>query len=151
MDPFAHGDTIPLIFSAIYDIYYDISEPHDLCYKVMKVPHQFGKKIPGFIHDIAVVHEADFVESFDVIWEIFYRDIFSMIDYASISEYSCSKIYFYDSPPSANDDHQRASPHDICLQHIDALMHDLSIHNIFTKSITKKLFFQLIQLKKRTY
>ena len=24
MDPFAHGDTINLIFSAVYDIYYDI-------------------------------------------------------------------------------------------------------------------------------
>ena len=35
------------------------------------------------------------------------------------------KIHSYDSPPSSNDDHQRASPHDLCLQHIDALMHDL--------------------------
>ena len=25
MDPFAHGDTIPMIFSSVYDIYSDIS------------------------------------------------------------------------------------------------------------------------------
>ena len=30
-------------------------------------------------------HEADFVESFDVIWERVCRDIFSMIVYAIIS------------------------------------------------------------------
>ena len=36
MDPFAHGDTIPLIFSAMYDIYYDISESHELCYGVLE-------------------------------------------------------------------------------------------------------------------
>ena len=53
MDPFAHGDTIPLIFSAMYDIYSEISEPHDLCYRVVKVLHQIGRKIHGFIHDMA--------------------------------------------------------------------------------------------------
>ena len=110
---------------------------------------QIGKKIHGFIHDMAATHEADFVEDFDVIWEIFCRDIFSMVDYASISEYSCIKIHSYYSLPSSSDDHQRASPHHLCLQHFDALMHDLGIHNIFTKSITKKLF-QLIQVKKST-
>ena len=29
MDPFVHGDTINMIFYAVYDIYYDISEPHE--------------------------------------------------------------------------------------------------------------------------
>ena len=65
MDPFAHGDTIPLIFSSMYDIYSDISEPHELCYKFMKVLRQIGKKIHGLIHDMTTTHEADFVESFD--------------------------------------------------------------------------------------
>ena len=78
------------------------------------------------------------------------RDIFSMVDYAIISEYACRKIHSYDAPPSSNYDHQRASPHDPCLQHFDVLMHDLGIHNIFTKSISKKLFLQLTQVKKRT-
>ena len=32
---------------------------------------------------------------------------------------------------------------------LETLMHDLGIHNIFTKSITNKLFIQLIQVKKR--
>ena len=68
-------------------------------------------------------HEADFVESFDVIWERVCRDIFSMIDYASRSEYACIKMHSYYTPPSKHHDHQRASPHDLCLQHIDALMH----------------------------
>ena len=51
----------------------------------MKVLHQIGKNIHGFIHDMAATHEADFVESFDVIWERVCRDIFSMIDYDSRS------------------------------------------------------------------
>ena len=149
MDPFDHGDTIPMIFSAVYDIYSDISEPHFICYLFMKVLHQIGKNIHGFIHDMAAAHEVDFVESFDVIWERVCRDIFYMIDYDSISEYSCIKIHSYDAPPSSNYHHQMVSPHDLCLEHFDALMHDLGIHNIFMKSITKKLFFQLIQVNKR--
>ena len=36
-------------------------------------------------------HEAGFVESFDVLWEIVCRDIFSIIDYASRSEFTCKK------------------------------------------------------------
>ena len=108
----------------------------------MKVLHQIGKNIHGFIHDnMAATHEADFVEYFDVIWERVCRDIFSMVDYAIRSEYACNKRHSYDSPPSSNDDYQRASPHDLCLQHFDALMHDLGIQNIFTNSITKNLFF----------
>ena len=117
----------------------------------MKVLHQIGKNIHGFIHDIEAAYVAYFVESFDVIWERVCRDIFSIIDYASRSNYSCNKIHSYDSPPSTNDDLQGASPHVLCLQHIDALMHDLGIHNIFTTSITKKLFFQLIQVNKMTW
>ena len=53
----------------------------------MKVLHQNGRNIDGFIHDMTATHNADFVESFDVIWEIVCRDIFSMIYYASRSEY----------------------------------------------------------------
>ena len=112
--------------------------------------HQIGNKIHRLIYDMTTTHEVDFVESFDVIWERVYRDIFSIIDYASRSKNFQNKIHSYDSPPSTNDDHQGSSPHVLCLQHIDALMHDLGIHNIFTKSITKKLFFQLTQVKKRT-
>ena len=82
MDPFSHGDTIPMIFSVVYDIYSDISEPHDLYYRFMKVLHQIGKNIHDFIHDMAATHELDFVESFDVIWERVSRDIFSMVDYS---------------------------------------------------------------------
>ena len=67
MDPFAHGETIPLIFYSMYDIYYDISEPHDICYRFMKVRHQIGRKI----HDMEATHNADFVESFYVIWKEF--------------------------------------------------------------------------------
>ena len=107
--------------------------------------HQIGKNINGFIHDMETTHEADFVESFDVIWERVCRDIFSMLNYSIISEYSCIKIHSYDAPLSSNDDHQRDSPHDLCLQHFDALMHDLGVHNIFTNSITKKLFFKLFK------
>ena len=61
------------------------------------------------------------------------------------------KIHSYDTPTSANGDHKGASPHVLYIQHIDALMHGLGIHNIFTKSITKNLFFELIQVNKRTY
>ena len=114
MEPFAHGDTIPLIFFVVYDFYSDISEPHEICYIFMKVLHQIGKKIHGFIHDMAATHDTYFVESFDFIWERVCRDIFSMIDYA------CSKRHSYDAPPSANDDLQGGSPHVLCLQHIDA-------------------------------
>ena len=32
MDPFAHRDTINLIFSVVYEIYSDISEPHDIIF-----------------------------------------------------------------------------------------------------------------------
>ena len=52
MDPFAHGDTIPLIFSIVYDIYYDVSKPHELFHRVTKVRRQIGKNIHDFIHDI---------------------------------------------------------------------------------------------------
>ena len=69
---------------------------------------------------MATTHNADFVESFDVIWERVCIDIFSMIDYAYRSEYSCRKIHSYDSPSSSNVDHQKASPHDLFLQHFDA-------------------------------
>ena len=96
------------------------------------------------------LHEADFVEYFDVIWERVLRDIFSMVDCAYRSKYACRKINSYDAPPSENDDHQSASPHDLCLQHIDALMHDLGIHDIFTNYITNKLFIQLIQVRNNT-
>ena len=151
MDPFSHGDTITIVFYAIYDIYYDILEPCEIFYRFMKVLQQIGKNIHGFIHHMAATQEEHFVESFNVIWKIVCRDIFSMVDYDFILEYSCRKIHSYDSPPSSSDDHQRASPHDLYLQHFDALMHDLGIHNIFTKCMTKKLFFQLIQVKKNTY
>ena len=116
----------------------------------MNFIHQIGKRIHDLIHDMAATHEADFVESFDALWERVCRDIFSIIDYASKSEYVCSKKHSYDAPPSANDDLQGASPHVLCLQHIDALMHDLSIHNIFTKYITTKLLIQLIKVKNKT-
>ena len=98
MDLFAHGDTIPMIFYVVYDMYSDISYPHELCYRVMKVLHQIGRKIHGFIHDMAATHNADFVESFDVILERVCRDIVSMVDYAIISEYACRKINSYDAP-----------------------------------------------------
>ena len=81
-----------------------------------------------------VTHEAYFVEYFDFIWEQVCRDIFSMIDYDYILEYACNKIYSYDSPPSSNDYHQRASPHDLCLQNFDALMHDLGIQEVVLSS-----------------
>ena len=35
----------------------------------MKVLHQIGKKIHGLIHGMAATQEADFVESFDALWE----------------------------------------------------------------------------------
>ena len=99
MDPFTHGDTIPLIFSVVYDFYSYISEPHELCYIFMKVLHQIGKNIHGLIHDKAATQEADFVESFNAPWEGVCRDIFSIIDYASKSEYGCSKNHSYNDPP----------------------------------------------------
>ena len=61
MDPFAHGDTIPLMFSAMYDIYSNISEPHEIFYRVVKVLHQIGINIHGFIHDMTTTHNADFI------------------------------------------------------------------------------------------
>ena len=94
MNPFAHGDTIRLIFSVVYDIYSDILEPHELCYIVMKVVHQIGKKIHGLIHDMEATHEADFVESFEALCEGVCRDILSIIDYVSISEFGCRKKTF---------------------------------------------------------
>ena len=44
MDPFAQGDTIPMIFYAVYDIYSNISEPHETFYICMKVLHQLGRR-----------------------------------------------------------------------------------------------------------
>ena len=67
MDPFSCGGTIHIIFSDLYEIYFDISKPHVIFYIFMKVLYQIGKKIHGFIHDIAATHEIDFVEYFDVI------------------------------------------------------------------------------------
>ena len=119
---------------------------HELCYIVVKVIHQITRNIHGFIHDTTTTLNAYFVKSFDVIWESICRYIFSMADYDIRSEYDCIKIHSYDVLPSSNHYYQRASPHNLCLQHFDTLMHDLGIHNIFTK----KLFFRLIQVKKRT-
>ena len=130
-----------MIFSVVYDFYSNISDPHEIFYRFVKVLHQIGKKIHGLIHDVATTHEADFVEYFDALWEGVCRYIFSIIDYDYISYYSCIKINSYDSPPSENDFLQGSSRHVLCLQHIDALMHDLGIHNIFTKSITKNHSF----------
>ena len=104
----------------LYEFRYDILNPHEPFYRVMKMIHQIGKKIHGLIHDMAATHEEDFVESFDVLWERVCRDIFYIIDYASKSKYACIKIHSYDAPPSSNDYHQRDSPHDLCLQHLDA-------------------------------
>ena len=84
MDPFAHGDTIRLIFYFVFDIYSDISEPHEIFYRFMKVLHQIGKKIHGLIHDMEATQEADFVESFDAIWEGVCKYIFSVTDYSFI-------------------------------------------------------------------
>ena len=53
----------------------------------MKVIHQIGKKIHGLIHDMETTQEAYFVESFDDLWEGVCKDIFSIIDYDSRSEY----------------------------------------------------------------
>ena len=83
MDPFVHGDTIPLIFFVVYDIYSNISETREIYYRVMKVLHQIGKNIHAFIHDMAATHETYFVEYFGVIWKSVCRDIFSMVDNAS--------------------------------------------------------------------
>ena len=69
MDPFAHGENTPLMFSTVYYLYSDISKTHEIFYIVIKVLHQIGKKINDFIHDMAATHETNFVESFDVIWE----------------------------------------------------------------------------------
>ena len=38
------GATIPWLFSAPYDSYSGISQPHELFFKLRKVLHQFGKK-----------------------------------------------------------------------------------------------------------
>ena len=51
----------------------------------MKVIHKIRRYIHGFIHDMAATQNADFVESFDVIWERVCKDIFSIVDYAVIS------------------------------------------------------------------
>ena len=56
MDPLSHGDTIHLMFYAVYDIYYDILELHEIFYIVLKVIHQIGRKIHGFIHDMEATH-----------------------------------------------------------------------------------------------
>ena len=116
----------------------------------MRVLHQIGKKIHGLIHDMEATNEADFAESFDALLEGVCKEIISIIDYVSISEYGFIKNHSYYSPSSAHDDLQGASLCFLCLRHIDALMHDLGNHDTFTKSITKKLFFQLIKINKRT-
>ena len=67
MGPFTHGDTITMIFYALYDSYSDISEPHELSYRVRKAFHQFGKKMHDLIHHMAATQEYDFVESFDAL------------------------------------------------------------------------------------
>ena len=85
--------------------------------------HQIGKNIHGLIHDMEATHESDFVESFNALLERVCRGIFSIIDYASKSEYSCRKKNSYD-------DLEGASPHVLFLQHIDEIdkpMHSLSI------------------------
>ena len=69
MDPFVHGDTIPMITSGVYEFYSNVSKPHQLCYRFMKVNHQIRKTIHGLSHDMEARHEVDFVESFDVLWE----------------------------------------------------------------------------------
>ena len=74
-----------------------------------------------------------------------------MVDYAIRLEYAYRKLNSYDAPPSSNDDHQRDSLHDLCLEHFEVLMHDPGIDNIFTKSITKNLLFQLIKVKNITF
>ena len=60
----------------------------------MKVLHQIGKKIHGLIHDMEATREADFVESFDALWEGACRYTLSIIDYASISDFGCRKKSF---------------------------------------------------------
>ena len=99
MDPFTHGDTIPLIFYTMHEIYSDISEPRELFYRVVKVLHQIGRNIHGFIHDMETTHNAYFVESFDVSWERVCIDIFSMVDYAIRLKYACNKRHSFYAPP----------------------------------------------------
>ena len=82
----------------------------------MKVLHQIRKNNHGLIHDMEATHEVSFVESFDDLWEGVWRDILSIIDYASRSDCVCSKNHSYNSPPSSNDEFQGSSPHVLCPQ-----------------------------------
>ena len=60
-----------VVFYDVYEIYSNISYTHDICYNFMMVLHKIGKNIHGLIHDMAATHEADFLESFDSLWERF--------------------------------------------------------------------------------
>lgn len=148
----AHGDTSPLIFAAPYDSYFAVSEPHKLHCEVRKVINQFKKKMHGYIIHYAPAHVTDPDEFIDAFRIGECTDILSIIDYIFRSDYVCVHIkkHSIDAPPSTKAEFKGTPTLIFCLHCIEKIVHDQGIYNIFTKSLTKKQYIQLIQVKKKT-
>ena len=62
------GATIPWLLADPYDLIYDISEPHKLYYRIIKVSHHFGKKVHDRFHHYGATLEIEPINFADVLW-----------------------------------------------------------------------------------
>ena len=134
------GDTIPWFLSAPYELIYDISEPHNMYYRIIKVSYQFGKKVHDHVRHYEATLEIEPVDFIDVIWlRDDCIDLFSISDFIFIYDILCCHIKYhsYDAPSSLKYEIQGTSPHAFCLHNIENLIHDQGIYNNSTKVFTK--------------
>ena len=120
-----------MVFYAPYELISDISEPHNLYYKTIKVSHHFWKKVHDQVHHYATTLEIEPVEFIDVLWlGDDCTDLFSISNFMFICDILCFHINnnSYDSPSSPEDELQGASPHVFCLHSIEKWIHDQGIY-----------------------
>ena len=130
------GATIPWFLAVTHELISDISEPHKLYYKIIKVSYQFGKKVYDWIHHYAVTLDIEPTNFIDVIWlgdDCTY--LFSIYEFMFKFDILCCHIknHSYDAPSWPEDELQGASPHAFCLHNIEKLIDDQGIYNNSTK------------------
>ena len=97
------GATIPWLLASPYDLFFYISESHNLYYRIGKVSHQFGKKVRDQVHHYAATLEIEPADFIDILWLRDYcTDLFSISDFMFISDILCCHIKenSFDSPSS---------------------------------------------------
>ena len=128
-----------MIFYIVYEMYYDISYPHKLCYRIRKVLHQFGRKAYGLVHHCVATQENEPCNFIDFIWlGDDWKYLFSISNFVLIFNHLCCHIknHSSDAPSSPEYEFQGVSPHVFCLHNIGKLIHDQGIYNKSTKFFT---------------